>query len=307
MSEFLWHIPDDILVGPQFGTLSMAPTNWGMSACGIDVLRLVAGEGQVIAILDTGVDASHPEFAGKIIDARSFVPGENEYDRNGHGSHCGSTAAGRTPTIGVATKAKLLFGKVLSNSGSGSSSWIEAGFRWAMSAGATVISMSIGGPGFLQGMEPLFREAVGKGIIPSVAAGNERGQRGGIADDCTALVWGAVDERGNYARFSNPGRQATTLAGAAPGVDIVGARTGGGYVSMSGTSMATPFGSGVVAVYQSERAGLGMAPLPFDKLRALFSTRNVDAGRPGPDTDYGPGLISGPALRRSLTAPPEVA
>lgn len=304
MTEPIYHIPPDLTIGDTFGTLEAAPTNWGMRATHIDRFRKVAGEGRIIAILDTGVDPSHPEFAGgKIIEARSFVPGESEIDRNGHGPHCGSTAAGNSPTVGVAHKAKLIFGKVLSNSGSGQSSWIEAGFRWAMSMGAHCISMSIGGPGFLRGMEPLFREAVSRGIIPSVAAGNERPQ-GGIADDCTALVWGAVDINGRFATFSNPGRQATTLVGAAPGVNIVGARTGGGYVTMSGTSMATPFGSGTVELVQSERIGAGLPPLTFEQMRRLFASRNVDAGQPGADRDYGAGLIDGELLRLSLVPMP---
>jgi len=303
MSDQRFHLPPDLIVGPSFGTLEAAPTNWGMRATHIDRLRKVAGEGRVIAILDTGVDPSHPEFAGKIIEARSFVPGESEIDRNGHGPHCGSTAAGISPSVGVEHKAKLIFGKVLSDSGSGQSNWIEAGFRWAMAAGAHFISMSIGGPGFLRGMEPLFREAVSRGIIPSVAAGNERPQ-GGIADDCTALVWGAVDINGRFATFSNPGRQAATLIGAAPGVNIVGAKTGGGYVAMSGTSMATPFGSGTVELVQSERIGLGLPPLTFEQMRILFGSRNVDAGRPGADTDYGAGLIDGEMLRLSLVPMP---
>lgn len=305
MSDQWYSIPPDLTIGDvwSISTLESTPTNWGMKATHIDRLRKVAGEGRIIAILDTGVDPNHPEFAGKIIEARSFVPGESEIDRNGHGTHCGSTAAGNSPTIGVAHKAKLIFGKVLSNSGSGQSSWIEAGFRWAMAMGAHCISMSIGGPGFLRGMEPLFREAAGRGIIPSVAAGNERPQ-GGIADDCTALVWGAVDINGRFATFSNPGRQAATLTGAAPGVNIVGAKTGGGHISMSGTSMATPFGSGTVELVQSERIGVGLPPLTFEQMRRLFATRNVDAGTPGADRDYGAGLIDGELLRLSLLPMP---
>lgn len=303
--DLIWGIPPDLDRGEWFAALSAVPVNWGMAACDIDALRRVAGEGQVVAILDTGVDASHPEFAGRILDARSFVPGEIPRDVNEHGTHCGGTAAGATPTVGVANRAKLLFGKCLSDGGQGQSNWIEAAFRWAVTAGATVISMSIGGPGFLRGMEPLFREAISRGIVPVVAAGNDR-ERGGVADDCSALVIAAVDERGAYAPFSNPGRQATTLAGAAPGVNIVSARPGGGYRVMSGTSMACPFGSGVVALIQSERAGLGLPPLTAPQLRALFRTRNLDAGTPGPDRDYGPGLLSGTALRRALTPNPTV-
>ena len=305
-TEPIFGIPGDITYGPSVATLSAAPTNWGMEATGIDRLRTRFGEGEVIAVLDTGLDHTHPEFAGRIKGVRSFVPGESAFDGNGHGTHCAGTAAGESVTVGVACKAGILGGKCLSDRGSGSTGWIRPAMEWAIQSRATVISMSIGGPGFLESIEDLVRQADAAGIVTVVAAGNER-QRGGVVTfQSSALVVAAVDQNGRYAEFSNPARNPLGLSISAPGVGIVSAKPRGGYQLMSGTSMATPFVAGVVAAYQSERKAMGLAPLNNADFKRLFGGRAVDAGRPGVDTDYGPGLISGELLRLSLVPDPEV-
>lgn len=306
--EPVWGIPEPVIIGPWFSTLAAAPENWGMRECHIDRLRAEGGtgEGEVIAILDTGIDASHPEFSGRIIDARSFVPGESVADGNGHGTHCAGTAAGGTPSVGVAGKARILAGKCLSNSGSGSNTWIRTAFQWAMDSGATVISMSIGGGGFLESMEDLFRAANAQGIIPCVAAGNERQQGGVVRYASSGIVVAAVDSSGNYATFSNPASSPAILTNAAPGVQILSAKPGGGYQIMSGTSMATPFDAGTVACVQSGRVKAGLPKLTTPQLKNLLAGRSIDAGTPGPDTNYGAGLVDGNLLALSFVPNPVV-
>ncbi len=308
MNEPFYGIPEPIVYGPEYASLASAPENWGMKACFIDRLRAAGGdgEGEVIAVLDTGIDANHPEFAGRIVDTRSFVPGESVADGNGHGTHTAGTTAGGTPSVGVATKAKILAGKCLSNAGSGANTWIQSAFRWAMDAGATVISMSIGGPGFLESMEPLFREAIAKGVVPVVAAGNERQQGGVVRFASSGVVVAAVDSQGRFATFSNPASAPTILTHAAPGVQIMSARPGGGYQVMSGTSMATPFSAGTAAAVQSGRVKLGLPKLTTPQLKNLFAGRSIDAGPAGPDRDYGAGLVDGNLLALSLVPAPVV-
>lgn len=307
--DLIWGIPDDLLVGGYYPTLAGAPTSWAMAATFVDELRAAGGdgEGEVVCVLDTGIDLNHPEFAGKIVEARSFVPGESVDDRNGHGTHVASTASGTSPSLTVAPKGRLLVGKVLSNAGRGQQDWIQNGFRWGLAAGATQFNLSIGGPGFLEGMEFLFREAESRGLVVNVAAGNERGQGGVVRVNSSALVVAAVDRLGRFAPFSNPGSNPNVLSIAAPGVDITGAWPGGGYNSISGTSMASPNSTSVTTAFNSARTKLGLKRWASSDFRRTFATRAVDAGRPGPDTDFGPGLLDGHFLRNLLVAdPPEV-
>ena len=255
---------------------------------------------------DTGVDPNHPEFPSDRWHAApwSSVPGEAVYDGNGHGTHCLGTAAGLNPTVGLAGKAKLLAGKCLSNSGSGANTWIRTAYQRAVQLGATVVSLSIGGPGFLESMEDLFRDADAKGVVTCVAAGNERQQGGIVGAASTALVVAAVDSQGKYAQFSNPAANGDILSIAAPGVGIVSAKPGGGYQSMSGTSMATPFTAGFVALVQSARVKKGLPRLNCAGFKQLFRSRAVDAGPAGPDRDYGPGLLDGHLFAQSLLPDP---
>lgn len=108
------------------------------------------GEGVGVAVLDTGVDAGHPDFAGRIAATASFVPDQDVTDRNGHGTHVASTVAGTGAASGgvekgVAPGASLHIGKVLDNSGSGQDSWVLAGMEWAVrDQHAKIVSMSLG-------------------------------------------------------------------------------------------------------------------------------------------------------------------
>lgn len=313
MKQPEYRIPDDLLV-PGIVSEGTIPVNWGITACSISDLRAAGGDGtgEIVAVLDTGADPAHPEFVGRwALDPVSFVPGEKYYDGHGHGTHCLGSAAGRNPTIGVANRAKLLAGKCLSNQGSGYDDWIYNAVEWAFKVGkATVISLSIGGGGHSQKMSDLFDEASAAGVVILAASGNERAQGGQTTYPGrypAALAVAAVDEQGRYASFSNPGQTASTIAVSAPGVDIWSARPGGGYQVMSGTSMATPFAAGFVAAYQSARTKANLPRLTAPQVRDLFRAQAIDAGPPGPDRDYGAGLLSGVAFVRTLVEFPPVA
>lgn len=303
MSDLIYTLPE-VTPGPTFASLSAAPENWGMKACYVDALRAIGGDGEgiTVAVLDTGVDASHPEFAGKIVDARSFIPGEAVDDRNGHGTHCCGTVLGSSPEIGVADKAKLLVGKVLSNGGSGSTTGINAGIRWAADSGANVISMSLGGGGADPDQEAAIRYAEGKGVIVLAASGNSRPSRTEYPGRyCLAVA--ACDRNGRVASFSSPGQTPDTLCVCTPGVDIVSARPGGGYQSMSGTSMATPFAAGITAALLSVFKKRGR-PLPNSAgFKGYYRSWAMDAGAPGLDVDYGAGLVDCRALVRYFDTP----
>nr|BFE76839.1 hypothetical protein GCM10020092_101400 [Actinoplanes digitatis] len=128
-----------------------APTAW---AAGLE------GAGVKVAVLDTGADLDHPDLAGRVSAAVSFVPGEEATDGHGHGTHTASTVGGSGAASagaerGVAPKADLLIGKVLSDEGAGSDSWVIAGMEWAAAQGARVVSMSLGDDAPSDGTDPL--------------------------------------------------------------------------------------------------------------------------------------------------------
>ncbi len=125
----------------------------GKAAWGIGMTRVeqsaYSGAGIKVAVLDTGLDLAHPAFAGRVIARRSFVPGEDEQDVQGHGTHCIGTACGPLAPegqirYGVAYGSDIHVGKVLNNAGSGRESWILAGIEWAVDNGCEIISMSLG-------------------------------------------------------------------------------------------------------------------------------------------------------------------
>ncbi|MER7249690.1 S8 family serine peptidase [Kribbella sp. NPDC000426] len=228
------------------------------------------GQGVDVAVLDTGIDAGHPDFAGRIVASTSFVPGQDVTDRNGHGTHVASTIAGTGAASngkeqGVAPGAGLHIGKVLDDSGSGQDSWILAGMEWAArDQHAKVISMSLGsGPS--DGTDPMSQAvntlSAETGALFVIAAGNSGPDpysvsAPGAAD--AALTVGAVDGADRLASFSSRGPRLGDSALkpdlTAPGVDVLAARSHyspegeGSYVAMSGTSMATPHVAGAAAL-----------------------------------------------------------
>ncbi|MGW3634612.1 S8 family serine peptidase [Streptomyces sp. NPDC005122] len=232
------------------------------------------GKGVDVAVLDTGVDAEHPDLAGQVAATEDFVPGESVVDGNGHGTHVASTIAGTGAASGgkergVAPGAKLHIGKVLSDDGYGQDSWVLAGMEWAArDQHAKIISMSLGG-GPTDGTDPLSTAvdtlSAETGALFTIAAGNAGPDRysvgaPGAAD--AALTVGAVDGSDSLADFSSRGPRAGDGAVkpdlTAPGVDILAARSqyspegSGPYQTMSGTSMATPHVAGAAALLASE-------------------------------------------------------
>ncbi|MFE1996279.1 S8 family serine peptidase [Streptomyces parvulus] len=231
------------------------------------------GQGVKVAVLDTGVDARHPDLAGRIAQAEDFSGSGNTGDHFGHGTHVASivggsgTASGGTRR-GVAPKADLLIGKVLGDDGYGTESGIIDGMEWAVDAHAKVVNMSLGADGHADGTDPMSQAlnslTASTGTLFVVAAGNTGpGETTlgtpGAAD--AALTVGAVDRDDSLAPFSSRGPRhgdgAVKPDVTAPGVGIVAARAEGttlgdpvddDYVSMSGTSMATPHVAGAAAL-----------------------------------------------------------
>ncbi|MET7311286.1 S8 family serine peptidase [Streptomyces sp. NPDC005571] len=235
------------------------------------------GQGVDVAVLDTGIDAEHPDLAGQIAASQSFVPEEDVTDRHGHGTHVASTIAGTGAASdgkekGVAPGADLHIGKVLSNAGSGAESWVLAGMEWAaVDQHADIINMSLGNPTPSDGTDPLSaavdRLSAETGALFVVAAGNTGTDQsiGGPGAADAALTVGAVDSSDDVAWFSSQGPRvdgALKPEISAPGVDVLAARSQyaqfgeGSYLTFSGTSQATPHVAGAAALLAATHPGL---------------------------------------------------
>jgi subtilisin family serine protease len=260
------------------------------------------GRGVKVAILDTGFDLTHPDFAGRPIVSQSFVPGEAVQDGHGHGTHCVGTSCG--PEVpgtgrryGVATGASIHVGKVLSNAGSGTDTGIIAGIEWAMSQGCAVISMSLGADvrEQVQAYETIGRRALAAGVLIIAAAGNnahrpgDPGFVGSPANSTTIMAVAALASDMRIAYFSartNPiGGGEIDIAG--PGLDVYSSwPMPDRYRSISGTSMATPHVAGIAAMYAQATGKRG---------RELWEVLTSSAERLAlPALDVGAGLASAP-------------
>ncbi|WP_406270864.1 S8 family peptidase [Actinacidiphila glaucinigra] len=279
------------------------------------------GQGVKVAVLDTGVDANHPDLAGRIAEARNFSDSVNTDDHFGHGTHVASTVGGTGAASsgtrrGVAPKADLLVGKVLGDDGSGSESQVIDGMEWAAGEHAKVVNMSLGADMQTDGTDPMSQAVntltASTDTLFVIAAGNAGPGPStvgspGAAD--AALTVGAVDRDDSLASFSSRGPRYSDGAVkpdvTAPGVGIVAARAAGttmgdpvdaNYVAASGTSMATPHVAGAAALLAQQHPGWGAQQIKD----ALISTSRTVPGTKV--TEQGGGRIDLATATGTITA-----
>jgi len=283
------------------------------------------GAGEVIAIIDTGIDDGHMDLdEGKVIAWKDWINNRAEpYDDHGHGTHCASIAAGTGEAsggtyTGVAPEASLIGLKVLNSAGSGSESDIIAAVQWCVDNkdkyGIDVISMSLGASRDCDGscsMCQAVDNAWDEGLFVAVAAGNDGPSRNTIG--CPGNAWkvmtvGAIDDStGSIASFSSRGPTKDTRLDpdiCAPGVSITAAKAGttDDYTTMSGTSMATPHIAGVAALLIDAKGG-SVSP---NLVRGAMISTATDKGDAGPDIVYGWGIVNVEAAYNWIIDPPSV-
>ena len=262
---------------------------WGLRKCRVTASSR-SGLGVKVAVLDTGFDIGHPDFAGRLLTTRSFVS-EAVQDLHGHGTHCVGTACGpktvpgTTPRYGIGYKTQIHVGKVLDNSGSGATASVLAGMNWAIANRCAVISMSLGSQSPEQAAYTAAGQAaLSRGCLIIAAAGNAGSDTGAPANSPTILSVASLDTDLSPSDFSNFGK----VEIAAPGRDVFSAAPRPTrYRTMSGTSMATPHVAGCAALWAQTSPSLRGQAL-WNKL--LASARTL----PHPANRVGTGLVQAP-------------
>ncbi len=268
-----------------------APASWQRST----------GAGVTVAVIDSGVDATHPDLAGQVLPGVDLVDGSGS-DRNGHGTHVAGTIAAVTGNgvgvAGFAPDAKILPVRVLGADGSGSMSAVANGITWAADHGAQVINMSLGSSVQVGAVTTAIAYARSKGIVVVAAAGNARGSGSPTsypAADPGVLAVAATDSADRYSSFSNAGSYVDV---AAPGTGILSTLPPalGDYAAYNGTSMAAPHVAAVAAQIRAYAPGLGP-----DQVQQALERSAVDLGAAGKDVDYGYGRIDAAAALAAAT------
>jgi len=277
--------PNDPLYAQQWGFPAIgAPAAWDLT---------LGSHAVKVSVLDTGMDITHPDLAANACGPfASFVPSEPTIqDFHGHGTHTSGTVAAVTGNgIGVAgtSQSCLMDGKVLSGGGGGQWTWLAAGLRWAADNGAAIVSMSLGGSaiGQTELSNAIYYAAVTKGVLLVAAAGNS---------GCPSTVgWPAMyNEVIAVAALRAPGDTTATFSScgpkveqAAPGQDVLSTWHGGGYISLSGTSMATPHVAGAAALLKAAHP-----ELTANAMRCMLDLTADDLAVPGRDALTGWGRV----------------
>lgn len=281
-----------------------APAAWG----------LTRGSEQVkIAIVDTGIDANHPDLKRQIVGTFNAIGWRGKLgmsgakDENGHGTHCAGVAAAVTNNAegiaGMAPGCRLLIAKALGEDGSGAASDLARAIRWSVAEGASVISLSVGCPDDASALREAVKQAIDAGVVLVAAMGNEgKTLKNYPAAYPGVIAVGATTERDTSAAFSTRG---SWISVAAPGANILSTTPtykvflnhpeAGGmdrrYGTLSGTSMATPLVAGLAALIKSRHPNW----TPAQVKRAIEQTA-VGSGRA--DSRIGHGRINAAAALR---------
>jgi subtilisin family serine protease len=283
------------LTAPDEVSLQALGVTWGLAACKVPSSNFDGNEIKV-AVLDTGFDLGHPEFAGRSFVTKTFV-GQPVQDLHGHGTHttgtaCGPQApAGAIPRYGIGFRTQIFSGKVLTNSGSGTQAQVLAGMDWAIANRCAVISMSLGAAIPVQpSYTAAGASALAAGCLIVAAAGNSSHRPGMInpagapANSPTVMSVAALDSALKVAIFSDAGK--VDIAG--PGVSVFSSWPRPIlHNTISGTSMATPHVAGCAALWAQSNAGLRGAAL---RAKLIATAKHLQF----PASDVGAGLVQAP-------------
>jgi hypothetical protein len=286
----------------QLLTIQGQVVGWGMTKTKANQVHPqgVTGKGVKIAVLDTGIDTKHPDLhvSGGACLLTECPKSYN--DDNGHGTHVAGIIAAKNNsigTIGVAPDASIYAVKVLDSEGVGTTSTVLAGIDWAIRNHMDIINLSLSTPESDPALKAMIDKAYQQGILIVSAVGNN-GNSQGTGDTVeypakydNVIAVSAINQNNVRVSISATGPEVEV---AAPGEAIYSTvpvaydfdGNYNGYTWMTGTSMAAPFVSGILALYKQQ--------YPYKtnvELRELLKTNAVDLGNPGKDNWYGYGLV----------------
>src|SRR5690349_9406828 len=291
---------------------------------------LSTGDGVTVAVIDSGVDATHPDLLGQVLPGADFVDGSTDgrVDPVGHGTTVAGLIAGRDDdsvgVVGLAPRAKILPVRVLDKNNKYDDPAIVAkGINWAVDHGATVINLSLGGQLRSDVLASALDYAAAHDVVVIACTGNV------MAGTASREVWyparapgvvavgglaGSPAAESPAADASGPGGGgggsssteslwSGSLTGAptvltAPAVNLLGAKAGGGYWRVQGTSFAAPLVAATASLIRSRYPAL-TAP---NVINRLISTAR-DLGQPGRDDQYGYGEVDPAAALRAEVTP----
>jgi major intracellular serine protease len=273
-----WRNSDGLAHHPAVKVLDVSPTahvDWGLQSLGIPALwKETEGAAVVVGIVDTGADLTHPDLAPGIIASKDFSGKGTANDGDGHGTHVAGIIGGRGLSgspAGVAPQCSLIIAKALGDNGSGDFSSIADAVTWLTSQKVDVINMSLGGSVDDDGLHKAIIAAAKAGIIVCCAAGND-----GVdaIDDVDypgkyeeVIAVGALNPDLELAAYSSVGPEVDILA---PGTQVYSTYLNNTFALLSGTSMATPFVSGCVALAIAKGRKDGRAPLDVKNMISLL-------------------------------------
>ncbi len=257
-----------------------------------DAWDITTGGPVVIAVIDTGVDANHPELAGRVLSGFNAITGSpNASDDNGHGTAVAGIIAASADNgsgiVGLCWGCIILPIKACLSNGRCRDSSVISAIRWATDNGARIINLSLGGSSPSPALHEVVRYASERGVLIVAASGNERAE-GNTPNYPAAypetLAVGATGYGDEVTGFSNTGDFIDLVA---PGVDIATTIPNNGYVLATGTSFASPFVSGAAALIMTLRPDLSN-----HDVRCVLAISADDRGAPGRDSEYGYGRLN---------------
>lgn len=255
--------------------------SWGKERIGVK--KMVPGKGTVvIAVIDTGVDYTHPLLKDRIVAGYDVLKNTSDpMDVHFHGTHVAGIIADSTPP-----NVKIMPIRAMDEKGKGYDSDISTAIRFAVDNGADIINLSFIGEGYSQYLTDALNYALANNVLVVVVAGNNGADTANYfpASEQNVIVVSATDQHDNIASFSNTG---DTIDLSAPGVGIVSSLPGNRYGSLTGTSMAVPFVSSVAAMIKLDDPSRSI-----QEIERLLKKYVDDQGAVGWDPIFGEGIVN---------------